>query len=152
SYLSGVDTVLDAMDDSIILSFIKQGLYDEILPSVRMDDLEKRQFMDSVIERFLNPFNRHLLTDIGMSAVNKFKVRLLPILLDFKKNNNYLPKSIVFSLAALIVYYRPASQEGLFLMGKRNNDLYTIRDNDEAMNLFTAVWGRYDKSNGSIQT
>ncbi len=149
-YLSGVDTVLEAMKDQHLSEFVKRGIYEEILPTVRMDEEEKRSFVDSVIERFLNPYNKHYLADIGMNAVYKFKSRLIPSLLDYVQLHHRMPRSIVFSLAALIVYYRPASREGDFLIGKRGDDYYTIRDNREAITVFEDAWNRFEEEHEDI--
>ncbi|WP_227521982.1 tagaturonate reductase [Bacillus solitudinis] len=151
-YLSGADTVLEAMEDNDLVAFVKQGLYEEILPTVKMEEAEKNSFVDSVIERFLNPYNRHFLADIGMNAVYKFKSRLIPSLLDYQQLNNKLPRSIIFSLAALIVYYRPDRKEGEFLVGKRGDIEYTIRDNKEAITVFSKVWSQFDNKPESVKT
>ncbi|WP_088102810.1 tagaturonate reductase [Halalkalibacter urbisdiaboli] len=146
-YLSGVDTVLEAMEDQDLVAFVKQGLYQEILPTVNMDEAEKNSFVDSVIERFLNPYNRHFLADIGMNAVYKYKSRLIPSLLDYIEAKQQLPRSIVFALAALTVYYRPARRDGEFLVGKRGETEYTIRDNKEAITVFEQVWQQFENDN-----
>jgi tagaturonate reductase len=142
-YLSGVDTVLEAMEDSDLSEFVKSAINEEIFPVVNMDEEEKRQFADSVIERFLNPYNKHYLADIGMNAVYKFKSRLIPTLLDYMQEYQKLPRSIVFSLAALIVYYRSDRQDGEFLIGKRGEDEYTIRDNKEAIAALSHSWEQF---------
>ncbi|MFC0558303.1 tagaturonate reductase [Halalkalibacter alkalisediminis] len=150
-YLSGVDTVLEAMEDETLSEFVRNGMTEEIFPTVKMDDEEKQPFLDSVVERFLNPYNKHYLADIGMNAVYKFKSRLIPSLLDYVELNQKLPRSIVFSLAALITYYRADRVEGDFLVGKRGTDEYTIRDNKEAITTFTNVWNEFDGSAVGIQ-
>ncbi|MFC0473293.1 tagaturonate reductase [Halalkalibacter kiskunsagensis] len=150
-YLSGVDTVLEAMEDADLGEFVKSAMNEEILPVVNMDEEEKRQFADSVIERFLNPYNKHYLVDIGMNAVYKFKSRLVPTLLDYVQVNQKLPRSIVFSLAALIIYYRSDRQDGEFLIGKRGDDEYTIRDNKEAITALSQAWEQFAKSENVSQ-
>jgi tagaturonate reductase len=150
-YVSGVDTVLEAMEDETLSDFVKNGINEEILPTVKMDEVEKKQFVDSVIERFLNPYNKHYLSDIGMNAVYKFKSRLIPSLLDYVELNQKLPRSIVFSLAALITYYRADRADGDFLIGKRGEEEYTIRDNKEAITIFSNVWQSFDGTKEGIQ-
>ena len=150
-YLSGVDTVLEAMEDETLSEFVRTGMTEEIFPTVRMDTEEKRSFVDSVLERFLNPYNKHFLADIGMNAVYKFKSRLIPTLVDYVELNQKLPRSIVFSLAALISYYRADRVEGDFLIGKRGTDEYTIRDNQEAIATFTKVWNTFDGSEAGMK-
>ncbi|GAE34801.1 altronate oxidoreductase [Halalkalibacter akibai JCM 9157] len=150
-YLAGVDTVLEAMEDPILRKYVEQGMKDEIIPTVKMDEEEKRQFVKSVIERFLNPYNKHFLADIGMNAVYKFKSRLIPSLLNYVELKQSLPRSIVFSLAALIYYYRADRQEGDFLIGKRGSDEYIIRDNREAITACKEAWDHFDETQEGIQ-
>lgn len=55
-YLSGVDTVYQSMTNERLAAFVKDGLFNEILPTVDADDEEKEAFATSVLERFSNPF------------------------------------------------------------------------------------------------
>ncbi|WP_223701498.1 tagaturonate reductase [Sutcliffiella deserti] len=150
-YLSGAETVLDAMKDSDLREFVEKGLYQEILPYVAMDEEEKKKFADSVVERFLNPFTKHYLNDIGMNAVYKFKSRLVPSLKDYVRERKELPGAIAFSLAALIVYYKPIRVEGDFLIGKREDTEYVIRDNKEAISLFQSGWNEFKEDEMDVK-
>ncbi|OIJ14690.1 altronate oxidoreductase [Anaerobacillus alkalilacustris] len=149
-YLSGVNTVQEAMEDKILGEFIKYGMYREIYPTINISEVEKKDFTDSVIERFLNPYNKHYLTDIALSSVSKFKSRLLPCLEEYVAQNNTLPGVITFSLAALLAYNRPIRIEGNSLVGMRGQEEYYIRDNQEVLNLVNKVWSKYDGSRSGI--
>ncbi|MDT8859777.1 tagaturonate reductase [Alkalihalobacillus sp. MEB130] len=151
-YLAGVDTVLEAMQDPDLGEFVKGGMIEEIFPTVKMDEKEKRAFVKSVIERFENPYNKHYLADIGMNAIYKYRSRLIPSLLDYIEQTNKLPKVILFSLAALIVYYRPDRNGGDFLIGKRGNDEYTIRDNKEALTALTKAWDQFENGGADVNS
>ncbi|MBP3952870.1 tagaturonate reductase [Bacillus suaedae] len=139
-FLSGVNTVQEVMNDKDLRILVEQGVFHEILPTVNMDDSETLSFVRSVFERFLNPFNKHYLVDIGMNAIYKFKSRLLPPLLAYHETNKQLPRAIVFSLAALIVYYRSSERKGNLLVGKRGEEDYEIRDNGEAILACLQAW------------
>lgn len=106
AHLAGLETVKEAMDDELIFSFMKQGLFDEIIPTLDLPKEELVQFANDVIERFKNPFIKHYLLSIALNSVSKFQVRVLPSLLEYMKENNKEPKRLVFSLAALIAFYR----------------------------------------------
>ena len=43
---------------------------------------------------------------IALNSVSKYKVRVLPSVLEYIKEKNCEPKRLVFSLAALIAFYR----------------------------------------------
>ncbi|KHF40218.1 tagaturonate reductase [Halalkalibacter okhensis] len=149
-YLAGVDTVLEAIQDPELGEFVKTGMIEEIFPTVKMEEEEKRAFVESVIERFENPYNKHFLADIGMNAIYKYKSRLIPSLLDYIRHTNKLPQSILFSLAALIVYYRPTRKEGDFLIGRRGNDEYTIRDNKVALEVLANAWEQFENGGEDV--
>lgn len=104
--LAGLETVREAMDDETVFAFAKKGIFDEIIPTLDLPKDELVQFANDVIERFKNPFIKHYLLSIALNSVSKFKVRVLPSLLEYKKIFGKEPRCLVFSLAALIMFYR----------------------------------------------
>ncbi len=106
AHLAGLETVKEAMDDELVFSFMKQGLFEEIIPTLDLPKDELEQFANDVIERFKNPFIKHYLLSIALNSVSKYQVRVLPSVLEYIKMNNKEPKRLVFSLAALIAFYR----------------------------------------------
>ena len=85
---------------------MKQGLFEEIIPTLDLPKDELEQFANDVIERFKNPFIKHYLLSIALNSVSKYQVRVLPSVLEYIKQHNEEPKRLVFSLAALIAFYR----------------------------------------------
>lgn len=140
AFLGGKQTVLDVMEDADFASFISKGIYEEILPVLDMEETEKRSFANSVLERFRNPFTKHYLLDISLNGVSKFKTRLLPTLKAYVKKNGRLPPRIVFSLAALIVFYKGSHFEGGNLVGKHGEQEYVIRDSEETLHFLYETW------------
>lgn len=106
AHLAGLETVKEAMDDELVFSFMKKGIFDEIIPTLDLPKDELVQFANDVIERFQNPFIKHYLLSIALNSVSKYQVRVLPSVLEYMKANNAEPKCLVFSLAALIAFYR----------------------------------------------
>lgn len=106
AHLAGLETVKEAMDDELVFSFMKQGLFEEIIPTLDLPKDELEQFANDVIERFKNPFIKHYLLSIALNSVSKYQVRVLPSVLEYIKQYNKEPKRLVFSLAALIEFYR----------------------------------------------
>ncbi len=104
--LAGLESVGGAMNDELIYSFMHKGLFSEIIPTLDLPENELVQFANDVIERFKNPFIKHLLLSITLNSVSKFKVRVLPSLLEYVKINGKEPECLVFSLAALIKFYK----------------------------------------------
>lgn len=144
AFLGGVDTVREMMDDALFGRFIRRAVFEEIVPALPMEESEKQAYASSVLERFQNPFIRHELLSISLNSVSKWKVRVLPSLLDTLANTGKLPAALVFSLAALIRFYKgqPAADGGLD--GQRNGAAYPIRDDAEVLEFFQSRWQAFD--------
>lgn len=143
--LAGKSTVYNVMEEDKELGrYIRQAIKNDILPTLNVDDYEKRSFFEATIERFLNPYNHHKLSDIGLNSIFKFKSRLLPTLIGYYDQFGKLPRFIVFSLAALIVLYRPERTEGNVLIGRRLNEEYMIRDDEKNILFFDWVWQQHE--------
>lgn len=145
-YLAGADTVQQVMEDETLRKFIENGMLNDIYPTVDIADSEKKHFVESVTERFLNPYNKHYLKDIALSSVYKFKSRLIPSLLDFVQQKKELPPSITFALAGLLAFNRPIRVEGYDLIGVRGEQEYAIRDNPEAIKVLHYAWAKYEST------
>lgn len=88
----------------------------EIIPTIG-DTEDNRQFGEAVLERFSNPFIRHLLLSIALNSVSKFKARVLPTILEYNEKFGKYPQGLTFSLAALIAFYRTdAANDGEEIM------------------------------------
>jgi len=106
SFLSGNDTVKESINDEALGKFINEAIFNEILPILNFPEEKKLQFAENIIERFQNPFIKHYLLSISLNSISKFKVRVLPSLLEYNKKFNRLPDVLTFSLASLILFYR----------------------------------------------
>lgn len=104
--LAGLETVREAMDDKEVFEFAFKGIFEEIIPTLDLPKNELEQFANDVIERFKNPFIKHYLLSIALNSVSKFKVRVLPSITEYIKRYGKEPERLVFSLAALIMFYR----------------------------------------------
>jgi tagaturonate reductase len=105
AHLYGLETVGECMKDQLVLSVLKQAVFEEIIPTLgnTQTDID---FGNAVMDRFSNPFIRHQLLSIALNSVSKFKVRVLPTILEYKEQNGIYPKTLTFSLAALIAFYK----------------------------------------------
>ena len=87
AHLAGLETVKEAMDDELVFNFMKTGVFDEIIPTLDLPKDELIQFANDVIERFQNPFIKHYLLRIALNSVSKYQIRVLPPVLENKKEN-----------------------------------------------------------------
>ncbi len=104
--LSGLETVKDCIDDPCMLAFVKACLFEEIIPTLDLPIEELREYADSVLTRFSNPYIKHYLRAISLNSISKFKVRVLPSLMEYRRRFGKNPDHLVFSLAKLIEFYR----------------------------------------------
>ncbi len=104
--LSGLETVGDCMKDEKMSAFVKKCVYEEIIPTLDLPEAELVDYADNVFERFENPYIRHMCASISLNSVSKFKVRVLPSILEYIKRRNAMPETLLFSFAKLIEFYK----------------------------------------------
>ena len=116
AHLYGLETVGQCLKDEKVSGLLKKCIFDEIIPTIG-DTEDNRQFGEAVLERFSNPFIRHLLLSIALNSVSKFKARVLPTILEYNEKFGKYPQGLTFSLAALIAFYRTdAANDGEEIM------------------------------------
>ena len=145
AFHSGLNTVQEMMEDVLLGRFVRQVVFEEIVPTVPLPEEERRKYAEAVLERFGNPFIKHELLSIALNSVSKWKVRVLPSLLDHLKSRGQLPPALTFSLAALIHFYRGAAGSPRELTGTRNGMSYAIRDDQDVLRCFETAWRKFDQ-------
>ncbi len=104
--LEGIETVKDCMENEKMREFVNKCVFDEIIPTLDLPKEELIDYANNVFERFNNPFIKHLCASISLNSVSKFKVRVLPSLLEYIKRTGSKPNNLIFSLAKLIEFYK----------------------------------------------
>ena len=104
--LSGFDTVKSCIDDETMREHIRKCVFEEIIPTLDLPREELESYAGSVLERFGNPYIKHYLTDISLNSVSKFKVRVLPSILEYIKRYGKMPETLMFAFAKLIEFYK----------------------------------------------
>ena len=92
--LAGFTEVQELLEDEVFSKRIEKTLFEEILPTIALNEAEKRSFAESVMQRFANPFAHHKLEAIALNSVAKWKVRILPVILDSPELPYYLSRSL----------------------------------------------------------
>lgn len=131
--LEGIETVGDCMNDEKMSSFVKACVYENIIPTLDLPEDELLSYADDVFERFCNPFIKHLCASISLNSVSKFKVRVLPSLLEYIKRTGEMPQHLIMSFAKLIDFYKtdmPNDDEKVMKFMKES-DVKTILSNAE---------------------
>jgi len=134
SILFGNETVKESVDEAFTGPFIKSLVFDEIIPTLDMEQKELETFASAVFDRFRNPFIKHQLSSIALNSISKFKVRVLPSLLEYVKRKNELPVRLVFAFACLIRFYK----------GEWKGESLPLNDDSEVMAEFVQIWKTND--------
>ena len=143
SYLYGIDTVGETMNDDLMLTFLNHTVEDEMIPATEryLTADELRQFAKEVYDRFNNPRVRHELMSIALNSTSKFKSRLLPTALDYVERFGKFPTHIEFSLASLLVFFR----------GKRGTEVIALQDEADFLEFYRNVWNRYEAGTATVR-
>ncbi|MFC3417231.1 mannitol dehydrogenase family protein [Algoriphagus hitonicola] len=134
AYLKGFRDVRTAVENPEIYHFLKTLIYEEIIPTLALPEKELRDFADSVLERFTNPFIDHKLQSIALNSISKFRVRVLPSICTFYRQRGILPENLIISFAVLLIFYK----------GKFKEELLPIQDDNEVLKFFDESWKKSD--------
>ena len=134
--LSGFDTVKSCMDDEKMQSFVRGCLFEEIIPTLDLPKEELEEYAENVLLRFSNPYIKHYLSAISLNSVSKFRVRVLPSILEYRKRFGVYPKRLIFSFGKLIDFYKNGTpkDDATIVELMKNSTVREILSN-------TALWG-----------
>ena len=104
--LEGFETVKSCMDDQTMRTHAEKCIFNEIIPTLDLPKNELEEYARNVLERFSNPYIKHYWSSIVLNSVSKFKVRVLPSILEYIKRFNKMPDTLIFSFAKLIDLYK----------------------------------------------
>lgn len=130
AYLKGIRTVGEAMEDPEISTYISDTIYKEIIPTLDLPKEELEQFAAEVLDRFRNPFIRHELISISLNSISKFRVRVLPTILEYHSQTGQFPENLIRSFADLIRFYK----------GDINDKSIPLKDEPAVLEFFEKVW------------
>ena len=134
SILYGNKTVKETIDNNFTGNFINNAVFNEIIETLKMDKEELNSFAHEVFDRFRNPFIKHMLASIALNSISKFKVRVLPSLLEYVAVKNKIPTNLTYAFACLIRYYK----------GEWQGKEIQLNDNSEIVDTFLQIWKEND--------
>lgn len=137
-YLYGSDIVRKCMEDETLLKFINETLYGEIIPALDLPRGDMLSFAESIFDRLSNPFIDHMLTDITLNTISKWRARVLPTLLEYQQKFNKIPKCLAFGFASNIVFYNGTELKETALISHRDGKEYLVRDNRDYLEFYYA--------------
>ena len=130
SIMYGNLTVEETINNDFTGNFIRKAVYNEVMDTLNMEKQELSNFADEVFDRFRNPFVKHMLSSIALNSISKFKVRVLPSLLEYVEIHKKLPVHLTFAFACLIRFYK-----GIW----KDKEL-PVNDNADIIMAFAEIW------------
>ena len=103
--LRGLETVKDCLDDSVMSKHLCDCL-EEIKVSLDIPEAEKESYAEAVLARFANPHIHHLCASISLNSISKFRVRVLPSILEYREKTGKNPEHLLFAFGMLLRFYR----------------------------------------------
>ena len=137
SYLCGIDTVRETIEDEQLGKYVKDFIFNEVIPTIDIPQDQMIAYSNSVLERYMNPYVRHELMSIALNSVTKFKERDLPTILQYQERTGKLPVHGLFSLAALISFYKGVRPI-------KDNAPIALNDDPKFIEFFKNEWAAYD--------
>jgi tagaturonate reductase len=134
AYLCGIDTVGEAVNDPEIGKFVREFVFNEVNPTIKLPQDQMVAFANSVIERYQNPFVRHELMSIALNSTTKFRTRLLPTLTDYVAITGKLPTHLLFAFAALVEFHK----------GVRGSEKIELKDDPAYLEKWASLWAGFD--------
>ena len=111
----GETTVYDCMKNPAgtrFRAFLLETLDQEIVPFVSEDIAATKEFSDSVLDRFENPYLNHQLTAIQLNSFSKWRARNLPSFRDYVQRYGHIPPNMTKGFAYLVQLYKQAKKQG----------------------------------------
>ena len=142
AFIANYDTVQLVMEDEITAGFIADLMRNEIAPSIpyEINDNTKQDFISQALDRFRNPHINHQWINITLNYSSKMRMRCIPLLINFYKNNETVPQLFALGFASYLYFMKAVKQSGKEFFGELNGQSYLIQD--EMAEKFYALWNK----------
>lgn len=130
AFLSGIETVKNAMDDEMMEGYIIDLMQKEIGPSIpyKIPEEDIRIYTENVLDRFRNPHINHKWENITLNYSGKIRLRCVPLLLNHYKKSDTVPELFALGFAAYIYFMKAVRQIGNEFFGEYGGRQYLIQD------------------------
>ncbi|MBR2026371.1 MAG: tagaturonate reductase [Alistipes sp.] len=107
--MMGCESVMEAFNTPAIEKFVNDMVAEEVIPMIEGDRIELQEFASGILERFYNPYIRHMLKSISLNSLSKWEVRNYPTVKDNWFKAGRVAEHEAMTFAALLAYYSPKS-------------------------------------------
>ena len=107
--MMGCETVMNAFNTPAIEKFVNDMVAEEVIPMIDENQEELKLFAEGILERFYNPYIRHMLKSISLNSLSKWETRNYPTVKDNWFKAGKVAERECMTFAALMAYYGPNS-------------------------------------------
>ncbi len=145
-FLSGFETVKEALSDPLMEKFITILMLTELAPALPENIHSKvvQRYGREIIDRFRNPYLDHKWLSITFQYTMKLKMRAIPLLLNYYEVFGTVPHYFSRGIAAYILFMKAVKKENGVYYGELDGQYYPITD-DQA-EWFYEVWQNADSA------
>jgi tagaturonate reductase len=113
AWLAGFKTVKEAMADEYFSGYIQHLMFDEIIPAITSDNIDKEEatiYAGKVLDRFRNNFIEHQWLNICLQYSSKMRLRNIDVIANYYNRFDSVPSymSIVMADHILFIKITPA--------------------------------------------
>lgn len=139
-FLSGFQTVKEALADDVTEKFITNLMMSEIAPAIpyKIDAKVAQRYGRDVLDRFRNPYLDHQWISITLQYTMKMQMRNIPLLLNYYKELNTVPQYFTRGFAAYLLFMKAVKEENGKYFGEKEGELYPIQC--DSAKYFYEVW------------
>jgi tagaturonate reductase len=129
AFLSGFQTVKDALADEMTEKFITNLMMSEIAPAIpyKIDAKVAQRYGRDVLDRFRNPYLDHQWISITLQYTMKMQMRNIPLLLNYYKEFNTVPQYFTRGFAAYLLFMKAVKEENGKYFGEKEGEFYPIQ-------------------------
>ena len=130
AFLSGFETVFDAMENKWMSDCIQSIMIDEIAKAIpiTIETKDVADFGANVLDRFRNNAIRHQWISITLQYTSKLRMRVVPVLKQYYTLYNQPPPLITTGFAAWLLFMRSIKKEDNQYFGKCQDQWYPVKD------------------------
>ncbi len=145
-FLSGFQTVKEALADDITEKFITNLMMSEIAPAIpyKIDAKVAQRYGRDVLDRFRNPYLDHQWISITLQYTMKMQMRNIPLLLNYYKEFNTVPQYFTRGFSAYLLFMKAVKEENGKYFGEKEGELYPIQC--DSAKYFYEVWQNHKVS------
>lgn len=140
AFLSGFDSVSEAMSDEHFSSIIEKLMLEELASTIpypaNHEDI--LAFGEKILERFRNPYIQHRWINITGQYSSKMKMRCIPVLLNYYQHQETAPEIFALGFAAYLYFMKTVKRVDGQFYGEWSGVAYPILD-DQA-EIFSKRW------------